>query len=186
MITKLSKIFLLSILALFIAGCVPQTIVTLELSGLDALTQGHYEGWAIVGDEKVSTGKFNIGDSLSFTIDRDLKAASAIVVTIEPDGDTDDVPSGIVVLVGDLVDNNADLSFPVDLSGISGRYILATPTNGDETNELSGIWFLQLPPPPTAGLVLPELPTGWKYEGWAVNQGTPLTTGRFFFSRWRR
>ncbi|MFQ5967902.1 MAG: hypothetical protein ACE5MI_09875, partial [Acidimicrobiia bacterium] len=30
-----------------------------------------------------------------------------------------------------------------------------------------------------ASLVLPALPAGWKYEGWAVVDGTPLTTGKF-------
>jgi hypothetical protein len=32
---------------------------------------------------------------------------------------------------------------------------------------------------PAVGLTLPALPAGWRYEGWAVAGGTPLTTGRF-------
>jgi len=62
---------------------------------------------------------------------------------------------------------------------ISGTYILATPTDGLDNNELSGIWFPQLPGPPTAGLSLPNLDDGWIYEGWVVNGGNPLTSGRF-------
>ena len=34
-------------------------------------------------------------------------------------------------------------------------------------------------PPAAQGLFLPTLPAGWKYEGWAVTGGTPLTTGKF-------
>jgi hypothetical protein len=62
-----------------------------------------------------------------------------------------------------------------------GTYILATPTDGEDTNENSGIWFLDLSsaPPPAQGLFLPTLPDGWKYEGWAVIDGIPVTTGTF-------
>ena len=64
--------------------------------------------------------------------------------------------------------------------GASGFYILATPTNGDATDENSGIWFLSLASgSPASGLDLPTLPAGWAYEGWAVIGGTPVTTGRF-------
>ena len=31
----------------------------------------------------------------------------------------------------------------------------------------------------SAGLTLPTLPAGWKYEGWTVINGTPVTTGTF-------
>ena len=48
------------------------------------------------------------------------------------------------------------------------------------TNESSGIWFLNNSgSTPVAGLSLPTLPAGWKYEGWAVKNGTPISTGVF-------
>ena len=54
------------------------------------------------------------------------------------------------------------------------------PTNGAMTNENSGIWFLDLGSgSPAQGLFLPTLPAGWKYEGWTVINGTPVTTGTF-------
>ena len=146
---------------------------------LPVLSEGHYEGWAIYGDEKVSTGKFDAGSEV-FTLERNLEDADMVVVTIEAEGDTDTEPSGVVVLAGEVGESNTvALSFPVDLSNVSGSYILATPTNGNGNNETSGVWFVQLPPPLSASLNLPELPSGWVYEGWAVNGGTPLTTGRF-------
>lgn len=36
----------------------------LSFSGLDALQNGfHYEGWALIGNEALTTGKFNINSS---------------------------------------------------------------------------------------------------------------------------
>lgn len=164
-----------------VSGCRPgqsSSTLTLAFDGLEMLGEGHFEGWAIFGDEKVSTGKFSADDDFTFTVDRDLTEADMIVITIEPEGDTDDIPSGVVLLAGSVNGNQASLAFPVDLSGVAGTYILATPTNGPETDELSGIWFLALPGP-SASLILPALPAGWVYEGWVVNMGTPLTSGRF-------
>jgi hypothetical protein len=160
-----------------LSGCQTGSTLTLSFSQLEALDKGHYEGWAIFGDEKVSTGTFNIGDDLSFSVSRDLMEADMIVITIEPEGDSDKIPSGIVILAGELNGNSASLKFPVDFSGASGIYILATPTNGANSDEASGIWFLKVPP--QVGLELPALPQGWTYEGWAVNGGMPLTSGKF-------
>jgi len=177
--TWIGIIVVVAALILFMSISRGGNTLTLSFTNLEPLAQGHYEGWAIFGEEKVSTGKFDLGDSLTFRSSRDLSAADKIVITIEADGDTDSVPSGVVILAGDISGDTTNLAFPVDLSGISGNYILATPTNDPTALETSGVWFLKLPPPPTAGLVLPDLGTGWTYEGWAVNQGTPLSTGKF-------
>ena len=64
----------------------------------------------------------------------------------------------------------------------TGTYILATPTDGGmDTDEASGVWFLDNTnaPPAVAGLDLPTLPAGWAYEGWAVINNTPISTGTF-------
>ena len=163
--------------------------VALSLNGLEPLAAGHYEGWAVTGDVKLSTGKFAIAADGSlvgldgapidvFSTDGDAAAADTFVLTIEPDGDVDDQPSGIIVLVGPLTAGVAALSFPVDLGGVLGGYILATPTDDDDTNDVAGLWFLD-PSGPSAALDVPALPAGWVYEGWGVTQGTPLSTGRF-------
>ncbi len=67
------------------------------------------------------------------------------------------------------------------IESASGKYILATPTDGGAmTNEESGIWFLDNSGPSVAkGLNLPTLPSGWKYEGWIVINGIPVSTGTF-------
>ncbi len=175
---------------------------TLELSftGLDPLDNGlHYEGWAIIDGSPVTTGKFNVdangglvtttGSAITggaFATGMDLTGATAIVITIEPSGDVDAVPADTHILAGSVSGASAALAvghgsaLGNDFMGASGSYILATPTNGNDTNENSGIWFLSLASgSPAAGLDLPTLPVGWAYEGWAVISGTPVTTGRF-------
>jgi hypothetical protein len=105
--------------------------------------------------------------------------AEAVVVTIEPLRDPDPAPSGIVVLTGEAGEQDARLSFPVDLNSVAGSFVLATPTDSDASNEAAGIWFLDPAGGPGPSLTLPDLPAGWVWEGWGVTQGAPLTTGRF-------
>ncbi len=165
------------------------TPLRFEFVGLEPLDAGHYEGWAVFGEDKLSTGKFALASDGSlrtlanepidvFDPGADISDADLIVITIEADGDVDDVPSGIVVLAGPLSAGRAVLAFPTNLSAIAGGYILATPTDDEPTNDLSGVWFLD-PAGPAAALTLPALADGWVYEGWGVTQGTPLSTGRF-------
>jgi hypothetical protein len=168
--------------------------LTLDVTGFPELANGaHYENWAIIDGEAVSAGKFNVVDGVIVDLDgasisgfplAGLDAATTIVVTIEPAGDSDAVPSDTHFVAGDVVDGSAELTIEhpaaigSDFADAEGTVLLATPTNGDGTDELSGIWFLALPGP-TASLDLPELPAGWTYEGWAVIDGIPVTSGTF-------
>lgn len=175
-------------------------ILALAFTGVEPLANGfHYEGWAITASGPVSTGKFNVGSGGAlvtvngaviangeFATDVDLDATTAIVITIEPAGDVDAVPAATKILAGALANRSASLQISAtqalvtDFSTAAGKFILATPTDGMNNNETSGIWFLELVGgSPTAGLVLPTLPTGWRYEGWAVINGQPVTTGTF-------
>jgi len=165
----------------------------LNISGLEDLGAGYvYEGWLIVDGEPVSTGVFTVDNSGAmsksmFTVDQmELEAASTFVLTIEPNPDNDPAPSAVHLLAGDFSGTIATLSIGHGaalnntFSTASGMYILATPTNGSDTNENSGIWFLNLDSGmPAVGLSLPTLPAGWIYEGWAVIGGTPVSTGVF-------
>lgn len=202
------KLFALTaIVTLGLAACDDDDMVvpvmeTLELSfaGLETLANGyHYEGWAIVNGAPVTTGKFNVdsnGDLVtvggsqiansSFATGVNLEGATAIIITIEPAGDADAVPASTHILAGPVSGGRATLgagdgaALGSNFQAASGDYILATPTNGANNDENSGIWFLSLATGgPTAGLSLPTLPAGWAYEGWAVIGGTPVTTGRF-------
>lgn len=160
--------------------------LTLNLSGLEELGSDFvYEGWIIVNGSPVSTGTFSsVTFPQTFTVDTDdLTAATTFVLSIEPSIDLDPAPAATKVLAGDFSGNSASVDsngIVGDFSGSEGTYILATPTDMDDTNEASGVWFLDNSSGmPMVGLDLPTLTDGWKYEGWAVIAGTPVSTGTF-------
>ncbi|NOX24209.1 MAG: anti-sigma factor [Actinobacteria bacterium] len=167
-----------------------------DVANFPTLEDGvHYEGWAIIDGAPVTTGKFNVVDGKTvgldgeeikaFHIEEDLGAATAIIVTIEPAGDTDTIPSETHFVAGDInADGESELTIDhpaalgTDFSDAAGQFILATPSNGNNTDEFSGVWFLD-PSGPAESLTLPTLPAGWMYEGWVVIDGVPVSTGTF-------
>lgn len=175
----------------------------LNVSGLEDLgANARYEGWLIVPttssadgpteEKAVSTGLFTVNatgvlSKTDFEVNTtDLSKATTFVLTIEPFPDSDPNPSSVHLLGGSFSGGTGSLSlshpaaFGNDFNNASGKYILATPTNGANTDENSGIWFLDLSTgSPAVGLSLPTLPNGWKYEGWTVINGTPVSTGTF-------
>lgn len=163
--------------------------LSIDLNGLDNLgTDYVYEGWIIVNGAPVSTGVFMVDDSGAFSqtvfsVNTDqLSLATKFVLSIEPAIDTDPAPSNTKILAGDFSGNLASVNSDVvaDFSSVSGTYILATPTDNDTTNESSGVWFLDNSSGSAmTGLNLPTLASGWKYEGWAVFAGGPVSTGTF-------
>lgn len=195
---KKTQLILFALIGLFlISSCKkdddmdPDTMktITLNLNGLEDLGSDFvYEGWLIVDGSPVSTGTFTVDadgmlSKTSFELDAmDVDNATKFVLSIEPMNDTDPNPAATKILAGDFSGNtaNVDISPVGDFSNAAGKYILATPTNGGDTDENSGIWFLDLATgSPTVGLTLPTLPDGWVYEGWTVINGQPVTTGKF-------
>jgi hypothetical protein len=151
-----------------------------------------YEGWIVVNGTPVSTGTFtvNAAGALSqsqFMVDADnLAMATDFVLSIEPMPDNDPAPSAIKILGGSFSGDNASITVahPAalgnDFMNVTGRYILATPTTSATDDEKSGVWFLDISSGmPMTGLDLPSLPSGWKYEGWAVVNGMPVSSGTF-------
>jgi len=160
--------------------------LVLNLNGLEDLGNDFvYEGWIIVNGAPVSTGRFSsVTFPQSFTLDTDqLAMAAKFVLTIEPNVDPDPAPAATKILAGDFAGDAANvnsLSLVADFSNASGNYILATPTDTDMNNEESGVWFLDNSSGAAmTGLNLPELGDGWIYEGWAVINNTPVSTGTF-------
>jgi hypothetical protein len=171
----------------------PEPVVTLAFDELPALgADAVYEGWAIVNDVPLSTGRFVVDeaglvlDEAGTPIDHfavDAEGATGFVLTIEPTVDEDPAPSATHLLAGDIVDGVANLSIShpaalgTDFSAAAGSVEVAVPTaRGLAGAERAGAWFF------TNGgssLTLPELPDGWAYEGWIVFDGQPVTTGRF-------
>ncbi|MDV7187561.1 hypothetical protein R3X25_09740 [Lutibacter sp. TH_r2] len=196
---KIKVLFSLLMLGLAFASCddnddTPKfNDLTLNISGLEDLGDDYeYEGWIIVNGSPITTGKFSVNASgdlsqNSFSIDySDLAMASTFVLTIEPVVGDDPAPSDVHILAGDFSGDSGSLTISHaaalgnNFASAAGKYILATPTDGADNNENSGIWFLDLASgSPAQGLTLPTLPDGWKYEGWAVIDGTPVTTGTF-------
>lgn len=179
-------------LAIFATSCsdddnAPSTSdLVLNLSGLEALGDDFvYEGWIIVNGNPVSTGTFtSVTFPQSFTVDASqLASATRFVLSIEPAVDPDPAPAATKILVGDFSGSSASVNsngIVADFSSASGKYILATPTDADMTNEESGVWFLDNSSgSAVAGLALPTLSDGWKYEGWAVIGGMAVSTGTF-------
>lgn len=167
--------------------------LSLNISGLSDLGPDHtYEGWMVVDGDYFSTGSFTVDSNgglsqSQFQVHPEkLENAEAFVLTIESESDPDTEPSTVRLLAGNFSGNEASLSIAhgnaigTDLTSAKGKYILATPTDGqDNTQENSGVWWLDPTNGPGRGLELPELGTGWKYEGWAVINGIPVSTGKF-------
>ena len=171
----------------------------LQIDGLGTLSGGfHYELWAIIDNFAATVGKFNVDGGqvvvdlrgiavpdATFDAGRDLRTATSFVVTIETAGDVDITPGVSKYVAGPLEDGQSLMVVQSsqtlgDYSGASGQFILATPTDSTDVTEEAGVWWLDLSvEPPAPGLMLPELPEGWEYEGWAVIDGTPVSTGRF-------
>ena len=90
-------------------------------------------------------------------------------------------------LLGGVVENGAVslelapwLGLNMDLSGMTGTYVLATPTGAGGGDGLAGIWFMDPSGPSTSpGLDLPDAESGWEYEGWVVMGHDTLSTGKF-------
>lgn len=143
-----------------------------------------YEGWfTIEGQSPVTAGIFTVDDKgklskNTFEVDKNfVDNAKDYVLTIEPSPDPDPKPSKVHILGGVVKDGTASLdtkhglAIKTDFSSVAGQYQIATPTDGPNSNELSGVWFSKL--------TLPTLAEGWKYEGWAVIDGKPVSTGTF-------
>ncbi len=197
---KLSSVFFILLLGLVVfTACEDEDDgpnfgnLSLNISGLENLGADYqYEGWIMVNGSPVSAGLFSVDNSgnlskSSFMIaEEDLEAATAYILTIEPSPDNDPAPSDVHILAGDFSGGSASLAVghPAalgdDFTTSTGGYILATPTDGgSDTDENSGVWWLDPSKGPGAALNLPTLPAGWAYEGWAVVDGTPISTGRF-------
>jgi len=170
--------------------------LTLNIDGLEELGSDFvYEGWIIVDGTPESTGTFTSAASgQTFDVDATkLEAATKFVLSIEPAGETGTdaaTPSSTKLVVGEFSGESATVSIGTvgDFTASaapSGKFFLRSPTDeasgtDNNGNDENGIWFGMPGTPPTAGLVLPALEAGWKYEGWVVVDGVgPLSTGTF-------
>ncbi len=156
-----------------------------NLSVLDAATEGSYEGWVIDADGVAhSTGKFVLDGSGMHTFASPIDEPTMFVLTVEPPGDNDAVPSDQKLIGGPITNGTASLTSlgfvsvdaSADFSTSPGTHVLLTPTTGTATDDDGGIWLID-PGTGTATVSLPALNAGWVYEGWVVyGPGTPMQT----------
>ncbi len=147
-----------------------------------------YEGWVIVNDAPVSTGRFTVGADGATTpamFEVEGAGANMFVLTIEPAAGDDPAPSATHVLAGPIAGGKAELTAAHDaaigesFASAAGAYVLATPsTMADMGDETQGIWWVD-PASMAATLELPAAPTGWRYEGWVIGADGPVSTGWF-------
>ncbi len=166
----------------------PYRALTFDLN-LPPISDGRYMLWAVdENGQHTLLKEFLVNESLFVTDlagkplattvsvpDYDLHQAVSFVVTIEQLTGTVTTPSTTVVL--ETKSHSGDsytLTFPYDMSGVTGSYHLATPTNGANTQETSGIWFSD-----PASLTLPSVPTGWVYAAWLQHGTVWLPMGAF-------
>ena len=186
-------------LALFFFACDddpdPETrgFISMELEGLPDLGPDFvYEAWLVRPGSFNSIGTFTVNSMGEPSQDMyevhvaELAEAGSFMISIErAPGATGVVPSPTRLLAGNFqaIEANLRIEHPLALgtsfNSSMGGYILATPTDGMNNNETSGIWFLNPTAGPGPSLVLPILPEGWVYEGWTIIDGTPVSTGRF-------
>ncbi len=185
-------------------GVEGSSTVTLSVNGLEKIVGGlNYQAWLVVSDGANYFGEplvlFNIDDSgrmvdaatdtvLSGSYQADVRASAVlgVAVSIENTSVLVEASSFTFILGGELKQGTAALAaddfFALnrDLSDISGKFVLSTPTDEDPDNELSGIWFMDpTQDPPQPGLSIPGPSTGWTWEGWVEVDGRAFSTGKF-------
>ncbi|PIQ61720.1 MAG: hypothetical protein COV99_08540 [Bacteroidetes bacterium CG12_big_fil_rev_8_21_14_0_65_60_17] len=176
--------------------------VVLDVDGLQPMSNAfQYQLWALTEDGFVGSNQFNVGAdgrfvnplgqvvSNTLNMQANVAGAETLFLVINGKGDSPVVPSGKRLLGGSLNGGSASLSlsheegFGVDFSNAAGQFVIATPTDSDPSNENSGVWFGTRSGTGEAfepSLVLPDLPSGWIYEGFVqLVDGTTLRTGTF-------
>lgn len=169
----------------------PQTMPLLTRGAYQLLvtdTKGaqHILGTFLVpNQDQVANTDGTIRSNAVFALPSTVSAlASAEIRLVNRDSTV--APFSIGFLSGSFHQDRALVQYDgFDAESARGQYMLGTPTDGNDTlNERSGVWFGYY----SQGSPLLQLPTlkpGWVYEGWAVIDGQPLTTGRFRFTTGR-
>jgi len=194
------KLLALLIIPAFLVSCgdddsPSNAALNLTVNGLEDLgATAQYEGWIIVDGAPVSTGTFTVDangtpSTTSFSVNAaDAAAATKFILTIEPIPDPSPDPADAKLIAGDFNGStSAALSTGVapalgDFSNAAGSLFLRTPTdetNGNNGNDIYGVWFGNPGTPPTPNFTLPTLPEGWAYEGWVIGDAGPISTGTF-------
>ncbi len=215
----------LILLSIFIISCNDTGVVTTlnkgsltinRLQPIDKNVVGTYELWGSLittteHDENAfrSMGRFNVNNSGAltdtsgnpFTVNigkiSNINNVGDIIITIQPPGYNDTIPSNIKILGGAKQIQGSDVVFDLTMgysdilpassqfSSSTANYILASPTTGTASSDYQkGIWFTKDTIGNTTGLTLPVLPdtAEWTYQAWVIsnaNSSFIYNIGRF-------
>ncbi len=186
------------------------------LKPIDKDTTGIYELWASVEtaadhDEGAyrSLGRFKVqtggtvtdtsGNNFTPNVSRisNINSVVDVIVTIQPPGYFDTLPSNIKIIGGSKVQQGGSLHFNLSMaysdilpsagtfSSSETKYLLASPTAGIASAEFQkGVWFSLDTSGNSAGITLPVLndTAEWTYQGWVISRSNPnfiYNIGRF-------
>jgi len=168
------------------------TVLTFESDNFPTLQFGHYALWNVSSsDQHQFLKRFNSvnnqlvsldgSDLTSIEIDDDTEITQ-LAVTIEMEGDRDEIPNNFELMLGPVVESRANLKFDMEIPIQNNSFVLATPSDGNQTiNELSGIWFVDRDLE-RESLSLPELNNSmFIYQARVINTqiNQTLMIGRF-------
>ena len=144
----------------------------------------NYELWIESPEGLKSYGKFNLDDSNKVVLDvlissQAIKESADVLITVERAEDSNpDQPSTPIVFLGTLEQDHAQLAFVIDYQLVSGSYLLTTPSDGEQNNPKSGVWFMSADRE-QASLDLAPLADGWQYAAWLKYKDYYLPIGYF-------
>lgn len=190
------------------------TLTVNRLQQIDKNVEGTYELWGSIetgldhGENAYrSLGRFAInlsgqitdtsGGTFSPNLGKiaNINNVSDVIITIQPPGYSDTIPSNIKILGGAKQIQGSELVFDMSMhyadilpassqfSSAQAKFLLASPTTGTASSQYQkGIWFTQDTNGTTAGITLPVLPdtAEWTYQAW-VKDGADnyYNIGRF-------
>lgn len=218
-------ISILIFIAIFISSCNDSGVVTTQNKGsitisrlqpIDKNVVGTYELWGslettVDHNENAfrSMGRFAISGTGSVTDTSgntftpnlgkfsNINNVSDIIITIQPPGYNDTIPSNVKILggakqlIGSEVVFDLSMSYSDILPASSqfnlaiADFILASPTSGIASSQYQkGLWFTKDTSGNTTGITLPVLPdtSEWTYQAWVIdnaNSSFIYNIGRF-------
>ena len=135
-------------------------------------------------DTIVNMSNVIIADGTFKNLSVNLDDYDSMFITIQSPSGSSTTPSSTVYMRSEIPDSLEDssvrgLSFSATINTGINSFVVATPTDDNPDDELSGVWFYRNLNTEEPGLELDPAPTGWRWEGWVWHDGIWLSTGRF-------
>ncbi|MBI2464151.1 hypothetical protein HYV57_04290 [Candidatus Peregrinibacteria bacterium] len=186
------------LIILVMTGCSKESTIKtakslrIDFKNVPSIENASYELHLVKGEQRYPLKKFQVVDGKPvelrndkkikvFQTERNILDFDAIEITIEPTKKKKGERS--LLLSGEINSNGQDITLKfagINLEGIEGQYMLATPTDEIAENEESGVWFAKIEGEKMVpGLKIRPTQAGWSYEGWIEYKGKITSLGRF-------